>query len=63
MGTLYAELVAFRVGHHHPGLVVVLTDLDAGSSQPFQSGNLRGLVLGSQVQMQAILARLELRAP
>lgn len=58
MGILYAELVAFRIGHHYPGLVVALANLDAGSSQPFQAGNLCGLVLGSQVDMQAILARL-----
>ena len=35
MGILYAELVAFRIGHHYPGLVVALANIDAGGSQPF----------------------------
>jgi len=61
MGILYAELVAFRIGHHHPGPVVALADVDAGGSQRFQSGNLCGLVLRSQVEVQTILASLGLR--
>jgi hypothetical protein len=61
VSVLYAELVAFRIGHHYPGLVAALPNVDAGSSQPFQAGNLCGLILRSQVKMQPILARLGLR--
>jgi hypothetical protein len=35
MSILYAELVAFRIGHHYPGLVVALADIDKGGSRPF----------------------------
>ena len=56
MNLLQAELVAFRIGHDYPGPVVALANIDAGGSQPFQPGNLCGLVLGSQVEMQTVRA-------
>lgn len=49
-----AELVAFRVGEDHPGLVS-LTDVDPRRSQSDQAFNLGLLIIGTKIEMQPIL--------
>ena len=52
-----AELVAFRVGEHDPRHVT-LADVDSGGAVLEQPGDLGGLIVGAEVEMQSVLGRL-----
>src|SRR6185312_1106832 len=49
-----AEFVALRVGKHHPGLLA-LTDVDVPSTQTDQAVHFGLLVVGPEVEMDAVL--------
>jgi hypothetical protein len=57
-GSKHTELVAVRVGHHHPTGVIALADIDVPCTEPFKATYLSSLIEGSQVKVQAILSRL-----
>src|SRR5680860_459247 len=56
-----AELVALGVGQYLPGDVRVapLSDLDVGSAERQGALDLRSLIVGVQVEMHPVLARLD----
>ena len=60
MNTLDAELVACRVDHHRPAPAVPLDPPDPGRPEGDQALDLRLLVLGGQVEVDAVLDRLGL---
>src|ERR1700754_3535878 len=49
-----AEFVALRVGKHHPGLLA-LADVDVAGVQPDHAVNLRLLIVGPEVEVDAVL--------
>jgi len=55
-----AELVPLGVGEHDPGLFS-LADVDVAGTEGERSFHLRGLVVGAQVDVEAVLDRLGLR--
>src|SRR6266496_3153941 len=54
----HVELVAVRIGHHHPTHVRTLADVDAPSAETFQARHLGRLVLWPQIEVEAVLRRL-----
>src|SRR6266702_1997725 len=59
----HAELVARRIGHHHPAHVRLLADVDPPGAEVPQPRHLGGLVLRPQVQVQPVLASFVLGYP
>ena len=55
----HAELVSFRVDQHDP-CHVTLSDIGADRAESLQPIDFRSLVLGTKVEMQAILRHLRL---
>ena len=51
-----AEFVAFRVGHHNPGLISTLTDVAVDASETSRQLDGRGLIGGSKVEVQPVLS-------
>src|SRR5213079_880989 len=56
-----AELVALRVGQHHPGHRGTLPDVDVPGTHVDEALHLGVLVLGGEVEVQAVLAVLRVR--
>ena len=57
----HAELVALRVLEHDPGLVTGLPDVRVPGPEGQEAGDLRPLVVGAEIQVEAVLAVLGVR--
>src|SRR6059058_2634369 len=59
-GAEHAELVALRIGEHHPGRVRRLPDVDPDRPERLQPLHLPVTVVGGEIDVEAVLDRLRL---